>query len=92
MIRFINTTTKALIWLLMIEGTIWITWSYVLASLGHEQIAESLSATVCQYVKGGLITYVISAAVANIFKYNDGGIFGQSRPENGGDINGTADY
>lgn len=79
--KFINTTTKVLIWWLMIAGTAWITASYVLAFMGKEQIAESLSQNVCEVVTGGLMTYVISAAVTNVFKHNNGGIFGESIPE-----------
>lgn len=74
--KFINTTTKALIWWLIISGSIWISLSYVLAFMGKEQIAEALSQNVCEVVLGGLITYVITAAISNVFKKNNGGIFG----------------
>lgn len=74
--RFINSTTKLFIWWLMVVGTVWISLSYVLAFQGKEQIAEALSQNICEVILGGLITYVISAAVCNIFKKNNGGIFG----------------
>lgn len=76
--KFINSTTKFFIWWLMIEGTVWISCSYFLAFIGREQIAEALSQNVCQIVLGGLIAYVVSAAVSNIFQKNNGGIFGTS--------------
>lgn len=65
-----DSTAKQLMWLLTFFSIVWITWSYVLASTGHEQIAESLSTNVCTVVLGGLVAYLTSSTVQNISKYN----------------------
>lgn len=76
--RFINSTTKVVIWWVLIFGTIWVTWSYVLATMGKEQIAETLASEVLRVLFGSIIVYVVTAAISNIFKNNNGGIFGET--------------
>ena len=38
-VKFFDTTTKIFVWLLTITGIVWITWAFVLATRGQEQIA-----------------------------------------------------
>ena len=54
---FTKKWTNRLLWF----GCLWITWSYVLASLGKLDIAESLSSTVVNVVIGVAVTYMIRA-------------------------------
>lgn len=99
--RTLATTSKQLIWILTINGILWIWTSYILAFIGREQIAESLSTNVCTVVLGGIVTYIISSAVTNIFRYNEklGGrsVYGEDVEARAGDVkseevedNGTA--
>ena len=78
-VKFFNTTTKVFIWLLTIAGLIWITWAFILATRGQEQIAETLATEVCRTLLGGVSVYVITSGITNVFKYNDGIVFGTSR-------------
>lgn len=68
--KWFETTTKQLVWWLIINGTIWIYLSYILAYLGRDDIAESLSRAVVTEVIGTMAVYCIKAAVENVFKNN----------------------
>ena len=68
--KFLVHTSKRLVWLLTLHGCAWITASYVLAYLGREQIAESLSSTVCTVILGEMMTYLLTKTVENVFRYN----------------------
>lgn len=76
--RNLMSTSKKIIWILTINGILWIWCSYILAYLGKEQIAESLSSNVCTVIIGQTLAYLITKTVENIFKYND--IGGKSNP------------
>lgn len=80
-VKFFDTTTKIFVWLLTITGIVWITWAFVLATRGQEQIAETLATEVCRTLLGGVSVYMVTSGVTNIFKYNDGMIFGISKKE-----------
>lgn len=67
--RMINTSTK-LIWLLTINGILWIWCSYLLAWFDKVQIAESLSSNVCNVVIGQTLGYLITKTIENVFRYN----------------------
>lgn len=69
--RFLNTTSKCLIWFFAVNSVLWIWCSYILAWFGRGQIAESLSSNVCSVIIGGLITYLVTKTIENVFKYND---------------------
>ena len=69
-LRFMNTTSKLVIWICIITSTVWISLSYVLAFIGREQIAESLSSNVCTVVVGQVIAYFVTKTTENIFRYN----------------------
>lgn len=65
------TTSKQLVWVYTINGIAWIWCSYILAFMGREQIAESLSSNVCSVVIGQIGFYLVTKTVENIFKYNN---------------------
>ena len=65
-----STTTKRLVWVLMLHSCMWLDCSYLLAWTGHEQIAESLSSNVCSVIIGGIIGYMFTSTTENISKYN----------------------
>lgn len=73
MLNTLCTTSKQLVWLFSINGILWIWCSYILAFMGRDQIAESLSSNVCTIVLGQIGMYLISKTVENIFKYNNFG-------------------
>lgn len=68
--KTLATTSKQLIWFFAINGVLWIWCSYILAFIGKEQIAESLSSTVCQVIIGTCVAYLVTSTVENVSKYN----------------------
>ena len=68
--RKMISTTKKLIWLLTINGILWIWCSYALAWFDKIQIAESLSSNVCTVIIGQTLGYLITKTVENVFRYN----------------------
>lgn len=58
---YIKTFTKVWVSRLLWFGCLWITWSYILATLGKTDIAESLSQTVAQVVIATIISYLLKA-------------------------------
>lgn len=69
--RTMATTSKQLVWIFSLNAIIWIYCSYVLAFMGKEQIAESLSSNVCSVIIGELCLYLVTSTVESIFKYNE---------------------
>lgn len=76
--RKLMSTSKKIIWILTVNGILWIWCSYILAFMGKDQIAESLSSNICTVIIGQTLGYLITKTVENIFKYND--IGGVSNP------------
>lgn len=76
--RKMMSTSKKIIWILTINGILWIWCSYILAFMGKDQIAESLSSNICTVIIGQTLGYLITKTIENIFKYND--IGGTSNP------------
>lgn len=74
--RTFATTSKQLLWIIVINSIIWIYFSYILAYMGKDQIAETLSSNICNVLLGNIVSYVISKTVENVFQYN--GIGGTS--------------
>jgi len=64
------TTSKKLVWFLIINAVVWIYCSYLLAWFGREQIAESLSSNVCTVIIGGILGYLGTSTLENVSKYN----------------------
>ena len=67
---FLTNVSKKLIWIIIVCGCAWITFSYVLAYMDKVQIAESLSTTACTTVIGSFAVYIISKTIENVFRYN----------------------
>lgn len=69
--KWLETTTKQLVWWLIIHSTIWIYATYALAFLGREDIAESLSKVIVTEIIGTVFLYIVSKTVENVFKNNE---------------------
>lgn len=59
--KYIKTFTKIWVNRLLWFGCIWITWSYILATLGKTDIAEALSQTVAQVIIATTLGYLLKA-------------------------------
>lgn len=62
--------SKKMIWVCLIQGFAWVWCSYILAFLGKEQIAESLSQTAVTEIIGVVLVYCAKSAVENLSKHN----------------------
>ena len=65
------STTKLIMWVLIINGILWIWCSYILAFMDKPQIAEALSSNVCTVIIGQIVSYFISKTIENVFKFNN---------------------
>ena len=63
-------TMKRFVWACVINGFAWVWCSYILAWLGKEQIAESLSQVALTEIIGVVLVYAIKSAVENLSKNN----------------------
>lgn len=68
--RKLMSTSKKIIWLLTINGILWIWCTYLLAWFDKVQIAETLSSNICTVVLGQTLGYLITSCVSAIFRYN----------------------
>lgn len=59
--KYILTFTKKWVGRILWFGCIWITWSYILATLGKDSIAESLSQTVAKIIISTMLGYILKA-------------------------------
>lgn len=64
------TTMKIIVWVCLLNGLAWVWCSYILAWMGREQIAESLSQVALTEIIGVVLVYAIKAAVENLSKNN----------------------
>lgn len=62
--------SKRLISRILNNSIIWVYLSYVLAFLGKDEIAETLSNTVVTAIIGVVITYCAKSALENLSKHN----------------------
>lgn len=69
--KWLESTTKVLVWWFAIHSTVWVYLTYILAWSGGEQIAESLSRVIVTEIIAVLLLYIVSKTVENVFKYND---------------------
>lgn len=69
--KWLETTTKQVVWWMLINGTVWIYLSYILAYLGRDDIAESLSRVVAADIIGTVGFYCLKSTVENVFKNNE---------------------
>lgn len=65
-----GTTTKRIVYLCLFNGVAWVWCSYVLAWLGREEIAESLSKAAVTEIVGVVLVYCAKALFENISKHN----------------------
>ena len=63
--------SKLIVGWLLLNGTIWIYLSYILAYLGKIAIAETLSKTVVVEILGVMAVYSLKAGVENISRNNN---------------------
>lgn len=64
------TTMKVIVWVCLLNGLAWVWCSYILAWMGREQIAESLSQVALTEIIGVVLVYAIKAAIENLSKNN----------------------
>lgn len=64
------TTMKVIVWVCQLNGIAWVWCSYVLAWLGKEQIAESLSQVALTEIIGVVLVYAIKSVLENLSKNN----------------------
>lgn len=64
-------TTKRVVWACLINGFAWVWCSYLLAYLGREQIAESLSQVAITEIIGVVLVYCLKSLFENMSKHNN---------------------
>ena len=64
------TTMKVIVWICLLNGLAWVWCSYILAWMGREQIAESLSQVALTEIIGVVLVYAIKAAIEHLSKNN----------------------
>ena len=69
--KWFETNTQRLVWWFTIHSTVWIYMSYILALLGRDDIAESLSKVIVSEIIAVLLGYMIKAVIENVFKHNE---------------------
>lgn len=62
------TTTKVIVWVLLINSVAWVWCSYLFAWFGKEEIAETLSRYIVTEIIAVFAVYGIKALVENISK------------------------
>lgn len=63
-------TAKLALWTCLLMGFAWVWCSYILAFLGKDQIAESLSQVAVTEIIGVVLAYCIKSTVENLSKNN----------------------
>ncbi len=64
------TTMKIIVWFCLLNGIAWVWCSYILAALGKEQIAESLSQVALTEIIGVVLVYALKSVLENLSKNN----------------------
>jgi len=64
------TTMKVIVWVCLLNGIAWVWCSYILAALGKEQIAESLSQVALTEIIGVVLVYALKSVLENLSKNN----------------------
>lgn len=65
-----KTTTKVIVWVCLLNGIAWVWCSYILAWMGKEQIAESLSQVSLTEIIGVVVVYAVKSLFENLSKNN----------------------
>ena len=68
--KWFNTTTKALTWLIVLNGEIQIYLSYALGFMGRENALETLAVTIVAEIMAPLGLLFIKTCIENIFEKN----------------------
>lgn len=63
-------TTKLIVWAALLNGFAWVWCSYILAYLGREEIAESLSKVAITEIIGVVLVYALKSLAENLSKNN----------------------
>ena len=63
-------TTKRITWACIVNGLAWVWCSYVLAFIGREQIAETLSQVALTEIVGVMFAYCAKSTFENLSKNN----------------------
>lgn len=66
--KWLDSTTKMLVWWFAVNSTIWIYTSYILAYIGAAEIAESLSRVVVTEIIAVILGYMLKAVIENVSK------------------------
>ena len=66
-----GTTTKRLIWVCLLNGVAWVWCSYLLAYLGRNEIAESLSKVAITEIIGVVLVYSVKSLAENLSRHNN---------------------
>lgn len=69
--RFFNTTSKIVVWFVLINGQIQIYLSYFLAYLGKTEVLESLGRTIALEIVAPVALLILKAVIENVFEKND---------------------
>lgn len=64
------STMKKIVMFCLANGVAWVWCSYILAFLGRDAIAESLSQIALAEIIGVVLTYAIKSVIENISKHN----------------------
>lgn len=64
------TTTKVIVWFCLLNGIAWVWCSYILAWMGKEQIAESLSQVALTEIIAVVLVYAAKSVFENLSKNN----------------------
>ena len=64
----LDSYTKVIVMVIVINACAWVWCSYILAYLGRFEIAESLSQTAVTAILGAFISYAVKSAVENVNK------------------------
>lgn len=65
-----TTTTKCVVWFCLGNGVAWVWCSYILAYLGREEIAESLSKVAITEIIGVVLAYCMKSLAENLSRNN----------------------
>ena len=61
---------KIIVFVCLANGIAWVWCSYILAFLGHDTIAESLSQVALAEIIGVVVTYALKSILENLSKHN----------------------
>lgn len=64
------TTTKGVVWFILINSEIQIWGSYYLAWKGKTEVVETLSKTIVAEIIGVVLTYAVKSLAENLSKHN----------------------